>query len=63
MSLEYDPKIRFGNLVTIGVVLAGIIASFAVAQYQIADMGRRMEHMQSESSEKAARLEMMGRGT
>lgn len=58
MSFEYDPKISFGNIVTVGVVLAGIIASFAVAQYQIADIGRRMERMQSESSEKAARLEM-----
>ena len=58
MSFSYDPKISFGNILTVGVVLAGLIASFAVAQYQIADMGRRMEQMHADATERAARLDL-----
>lgn len=58
MELQFDPRFSIGNVITICIAAAGIVSSFAVAQYQIVSLGRSLERVQSEADERAARLEV-----
>lgn len=58
MPFEYDPKISFGNIVTICMVVVGALSAFIAVQHQVSELERRMERLQSESQERAQRIEL-----
>ena len=58
MAFQYDPKISFGNIVTIGMVVVGALSAFIAVQYQVGELERRMERLQAESQERAQRIEL-----
>lgn len=58
MPFQYDPKISFGNIVTICMVVVGALSAFIAVQYQVGELERRMERMQSDVQERAQRIEL-----
>src|SRR5690554_3535758 len=53
------PKLSAANWITIALVAAGAVSSFAVAQYQIGAVERRIEAMNRDATERATKFEMI----
>lgn len=56
-----NPPLSTANKITIAVVAAGVISSFSVTQYQVGVLDRRLEEMNSASSERVARFEAVAK--
>ena len=59
MPFQYDPKISFGNIVTICMVVVGALSAFIAVQYQVAELDRRVAEASAAAQERVARYEMM----
>lgn len=53
------PKLSAANWITISLVAAGVVSSFAVAQYQIGSMEKRIEAMNRDATERIIKFEMV----
>ena len=53
------PKLSAANWITIALVAAGVVSSFAVAQYQIGSMENRIEAMNRDATERVTKFEMV----
>ena len=53
------PKLSAANWITIALVAAGVVSSFAVAQYQIGTMEKRIVAMNRDATERVTKFEMI----